>query len=533
MFVSPLPEPGAVLAGKYRIERLLGRGGMGAVYAAEHGALRQRVAVKFLLSEAAGNPEGLQRFINEARAAAQLDSEHITRVMDMGTLENGLPFMVLEYLEGSDLGQLLASHGPLPIADVVDYTLQACEALAQAHAAGIVHRDLKPSNLFLARRPDGSVRVKVLDFGISKVSDHSLTPKSLTSTKAMLGTPFYMSPEQMMRPKQVDARTDVWQLGITLFELLGGAPPFGGETLAELIFAVLNQPLPSLAQARPDVPPGLEQAIARCLERDATRRFSSVAELAAALAPFGTGAHSHLIDRMQRTLASRPAPMSSSPSGPQPAPGEWAARPVTPAPGTPHFTSLPRISGGVPPVSAGAPQAFGGGAPGSGMGTVLETGRSWGNASVPAPSPASSRRGVIVVGALFGLAALVGAGLFARSRWHPVSNTFASASASAAPPPPTAPSPLPSPPPAPPVAPVAAGSTSDTGAVVRLAPPADSVEASGAVDSGAAKGRNRWPRWTPPTPPTPTATPAPQTPTAKPATTPARPDDQLPDNSRQ
>jgi serine/threonine protein kinase len=438
-----LPEPGAILGGKYRIERLLGRGGMGVVFAAQHEILRQRVAVKLLL-EAASSPEGLQRFINEARAAAQLDSEHIARVMDMGTLDNGMPFMVLEYLEGSDLGQLLSSRGPLPVVEVVDYVLQACEALAQAHAAGIIHRDLKPSNLYVARRPDGTTRVKVLDFGISKVSDPTIMPKALTSTSAMLGTPYYMSPEQMVRPKQVDSRTDVWQLGVTIFELLQGSPPFGGDTLGELMFAVLNQPLPFVSQSRADVPPGVDAAIHRCLDRDVIRRFANVAELAMALAPFGSGTYNHLIEKMTRTLAAKP-PFALTPGGGGTlrVQGDWVAS----AQATPQHAGPPLASsqGARPPAGSGSGADR---SPSQGTSAVVETGRSWGQAIGPA-TLASSKVPVVIGASLGAIGVAVAVVLVVLGRGHGpttapsatsavVAPSSALASAPAAPSPPTA-----------------------------------------------------------------------------------------------
>jgi serine/threonine-protein kinase len=303
--------------GKYRVERLLGQGGMGAVFAASHELLGQRVAVKVLLSDVAGSPEGQQRFLNEARAAARLDSEHVARVMDVGMLEGGLPYMVLEYLEGGDLAQALEAHGKLPVAEAVDYLIQTCEALAQAHGAGIVHRDLKPSNLFLARRQDGTSRVKVLDFGISKISEGAQAPKALTQTSSMLGTPHYMSPEQFVAPKSVDLRTDIWQMGIILYELVSGAPPFRGETFGQVMFASMQGPVPSLSDAGPDVPKGLVQVFARCVEREASKRFGSAVELAVALAPFGTGAQSALVERMQRGRASSNAGFVTGTAGPR------------------------------------------------------------------------------------------------------------------------------------------------------------------------------------------------------------------------
>ena len=521
---SSLPEPGMLLGGKYRIERLLGRGGMGAVYAAEHEILKQRVAVKLLLS-AASNPEGLQRFINEARAAAQLDSEHVTRVMDMGALDNGMPFMVLEYLEGGDLGQLLAARGPLPITDVVDYVLQACEALAHAHAAGIIHRDLKPSNLYLARRPDGTTRVKVLDFGISKMSDHSLTPKALTHTSSMLGTPYYMSPEQMVRPKQVDSRTDVWQLGVTIYELLQGSPPFGGDTLGELMYAVLNQPLPSITQTRPDVPPGLEQAIHRCLERDVARRFQNVAELGAAMAPFGSGTQTHLLEKMNRTLAARPPPFGTTPAG-----GGTLKLQMDWTPAPPQ-----------PPVPPGAWHQSSGRAPGAvtgpGGGTApLETGRSWGQASAPEAGPRqASKAPLVIAGALVGVIAIVAGALVAAARWHPGAAPSAAAAVAT---PPSAAALVPTTAAAtgatiPPAAPSTPAAPPEQGVpTVRLSPPVESTQSAPPIPEGGTKPRRGWGTAAPPTPPVGQGQPAVPKIAAGPASAPHSAD-QLPDNSRQ
>ena len=206
-----LPSPGDVLAGKYRIERLIGQGGMGAVFAAEHMLLNQRVAVKLLLGELVTSGEAQARFMNEARAAARIHGEHVARVLDIGQLPTGAPYMVLEYLEGADLAQIRQRRGTLTVPEVADYMLQALDALAQAHAAGIVHRDLKPANLFLAKRHDGTNVVKVLDFGISKnLTPFGSSPQGMTNTRAILGSPEYMSPEQLRTPRSVDARTDIW-----------------------------------------------------------------------------------------------------------------------------------------------------------------------------------------------------------------------------------------------------------------------------------------------------------------------------------
>src|ERR1700722_2251218 len=195
-------EPGEGLAGKYRIERVLGAGGMGGVVAAHHIQLDQRVALKFLVPEALLNPESVARFAREARAAVKIKSEHVARVTDVGQLESGAPYMVMEYLDGSDLSTWLQERGRLPVDQAVDFILQACEALADAHALGIVHRDLKPANLFCIRRSDGQPSIKVLDFGISKVTDASGSASaSVTRTAALMGSPLYMSPEQMLSSK--------------------------------------------------------------------------------------------------------------------------------------------------------------------------------------------------------------------------------------------------------------------------------------------------------------------------------------------
>ncbi len=220
--------PGEVLAGKYRVDRVLGAGGMGVVVAAHHVHLDERVALKFLLPDALRSPEAVARFVREARAAVKIKSEHVARVTDVGHLENGAPYIVMEYLEGVDLSAWLRQNGPMPIPQAVDFVLQACEAIADAHVLGIVHRDLKPSNLFCIRRTDGQSSIKVLDFGISKILNPGTPRPDMTATSALIGSPLYMSPEQMSLSKGVDVRTDIWSLGIILFELITGRTPFEG-----------------------------------------------------------------------------------------------------------------------------------------------------------------------------------------------------------------------------------------------------------------------------------------------------------------
>jgi serine/threonine-protein kinase len=281
---------GDVLAGKYRVERILRQGGMGIVVAAEHLQLRLRVALKLLLPSACAAPEAVNRFLREARAASQIQSEHVVRVTDAGTLESGMPYMVMEFLRGADLLEVIQTQGPILIGDAIDWVLQACEPLAEAHKLGIVHRDLKPSNLFVTRRADGSPLIKVLDFGISKAMglEGALSVNTTAST-AFLGSPAYMSPEQIRSAKHVDERTDIWALGVVLHELLTGRPVYQADTVSALMAMVLTDPPTPVRQIRPDVPAGLEQVILRCLEKDRTRRYASVGELATALSPFRAG----------------------------------------------------------------------------------------------------------------------------------------------------------------------------------------------------------------------------------------------------
>jgi serine/threonine-protein kinase len=313
--------PGDVLAGKYRVERVLGAGGMGVVVQAVHLELEQRVAMKFLLPGALEGPEAVTRFMREARAAVKIKSEHVARVIDVGRLETGAPFIVMEFLDGSDIAAVLR-RGTLAVEEAVDYVLQACEAMAEAHAAGIVHRDLKPSNLFLCRRSDGMPIVKVLDFGISKMNGPELGDAALTQTAQLMGSPFYMSPEQMRSSRAVDHRTDIWSLGVILFELLAGAPPFRGETLTQLISAVLSEQTPSLRALRHDVTPELEHTLYGALEKDVDRRFRHIGEFVQALAPFAPPRSRDVIERVLRlsglegaakNQAGRPHPRSSAP----------------------------------------------------------------------------------------------------------------------------------------------------------------------------------------------------------------------------
>jgi eukaryotic-like serine/threonine-protein kinase len=320
-------DPGTVLAGKFRIERVLGRGGMAVVVEAWHLTLRQRVALKFLTS--VKDSATLERFIREARAVVRLQSDHVVKVYDVATTEDGHPFIVMEALDGKDLGAVLEERSSgLAVADAVDHVLQAIDAIAEAHALGIIHRDLKPSNLFVARRADGEELVKVLDFGISKLEPglEGMKDKALTNTAAVVGSPLYMSPEQIRSAKKVDARTDIWSLGVILYELLMRVPPFEGETVGEVLSNAITATPAPMRTLRPDVPPDLEQAILRCLAKDRNERWSNVSDLAKQLAPHGSRRSHRALARalsivppsdpsLPRALDSNPATTSVSTPG--------------------------------------------------------------------------------------------------------------------------------------------------------------------------------------------------------------------------
>jgi len=332
MLPSMIPvEVGEILAGKYRIDRVIGAGGMGVVVAAEHVQLRQQVAIKFVRPDALGSSEGLERFLREARAVVRLRSEHVARVIDVGALPNGTPYMVMEFLLGSTLGALVNEESPLPIGDVVHYIIQACEALAEAHSLGIVHRDLKPENIFLTHSVSGAPLVKVLDFGVSKMESQGGT-HGLTRTAALVGSPLYMAPEQMRSARAATARSDIWALGVVLYDLLTHALPFDAESMPELCLKVTLEPPYPLRARRPEVPPALEAVIMRCLDKDPARRYANAAELALALAPFAPAEASGAVERVQliATGVQPPAELGQSRDRPPVWPPPYVSRASTP-----------------------------------------------------------------------------------------------------------------------------------------------------------------------------------------------------------
>ena len=314
--VSPVRPPitpadlriGSVVTGKYLIDSILGRGAMGIVAECQHIELCERVALKFLLTTRHVAHDDLgARFLREAQVSAKLRNEHIARVVDVGVWLEAVPYMVMEYLEGHDLRATIRRHGRLPPAVAIDFAIQICEGVAEAHALGIVHRDLKPSNLFVTTRADGSDLVKILDFGISKWSLPDSDLGEGTETGIILGSPKYMSPEQIFASSKVDARADIWSLGAIAYEMFTGRPPYDLPTFAQTCAELLTDRLPpSICALLPEVPPALESAIFRCFERSVEKRTQNVAELAGAILEAAGSPFAGVVRaRIEATLASR------------------------------------------------------------------------------------------------------------------------------------------------------------------------------------------------------------------------------------
>ncbi|HEU4406110.1 MAG TPA: serine/threonine-protein kinase [Polyangiaceae bacterium] len=342
--------PGQVLAGKYVVEHVVGAGAMAIVVSAMHRQLDTRVAIKFLRPEMLGKSDLVSRFRREGRAAAKIRSKHVARVFDVGELEDGTPFMVMEYLEGNDLAQVLEDRGPLPVGETIGYAIQVCEALAGAHALGIVHRDIKPANIFLQSDGDSGC-VKLLDFGISKAVPGApgLGDLSLTQTVSLMGSPLYMSPEQLRETRVADARSDIWSLGVVVYELLTGEVAFNAESITKLTATILEGSPKPICAFRPDVPPELESVIHRCLAKDATLRYQSVIELARDLMPYAPE---------ESRLAAERSPLLRGVSGAS----------VPPGSGAPWSSRVPPPASGPMPLRRGsdAPAALGASPPGGG-----------------------------------------------------------------------------------------------------------------------------------------------------------------------
>jgi eukaryotic-like serine/threonine-protein kinase len=292
---------GEMVAGKYRVESIVGLGGMAAVIAATHIELDQKVAVKILLPERAKEPDAIRRFVTEARAAAKLKSDHAARISDVGTASTPggvvIPYLVMELLEGEDLATYIERRGRLSPSEAVDFVLEACDAVQEAHSLNIVHRDIKPPNLFVSKNRDGESVIKLLDFGISKTVErtapHKSNPsksdvRSITGENEVMGSPAYMSPEQIRAMKDVDHRTDIWSLGVVLYELLTGRDAFQGTSIQDVMGNVVHTEPDRLESIAPDIPRALSAAVHRCLAKDRAQRFQSIAELVDAICPFAS-----------------------------------------------------------------------------------------------------------------------------------------------------------------------------------------------------------------------------------------------------
>ncbi len=278
-------EPGSIVGGRFRITRELGRGATGAVFEGRDGA-GERVAIKVLLPEWRDHEEALERFTREARVLMRLNTPHAGKLLDVGNLDamrGDLPFLVLEYLEGMDLERLLTSQGPVPFRDAFSWAIDACDAIGEAHNLGVIHRDIKPSNLFLANMPSGQSVVKVLDFGVAAAAESSDVSPKVTRADSLIGSPAYMSPEQMLASSEVDARTDVWSMGAALYEIITGQLPFPGQTHLQIFATAMTRPPLPLAAHLKGVPPKVEEVVFRCLEKDPGARYASMRELSSAL----------------------------------------------------------------------------------------------------------------------------------------------------------------------------------------------------------------------------------------------------------
>ena len=416
--------PGDVVDGKYRIERLVGEGGMGQVLAATHLGLGQQVAIKIMLADKAADTDSVERFLREARAVVMLKSSHIARVYDVAKTPDGVPYIVMELLDGKDLVTVLLESGALPYPDAVDVILQACDALAEAHGLGIIHRDLKPENFFLSRRRDGTPHVKLIDFGISKLGIEANSKSGrriVTQENTVLGSPTYMSPEQVRNSKSVDERSDIWSIGVSLYELLTAAEPFGADSIPEIFVNVLTVTPAAPDTIVADIPPELSAIVMRCMAKDPAARFQNVGELANALSRFSTG-----------------KPSSVAPTwGDEKAPDSQSSLVGRLGPQTNPAFKVPGLPAGVAPAEPIASSP----APMSVSATIAET------------RPAKSGRGLAVALSLVAVVLLSagGAAVWWKLR-HAPSVAAASittpppSAAAAAPPPETAPSAEPPPP---------------------------------------------------------------------------------------
>ena len=452
--------PPGLVAGKYRLTTLIGRGGMGSVWEGTHVTLGTQVAVKFIDSEYAESPEARNRFESEARAAAKLRSKHVVEVYDHGVTDDGHPFIVMEYLRGEPLDKRLDRVGRLSAKETGRMLMQVCRALSKAHAAGIVHRDLKPENVFLVwDDEDGADVAKVVDFGIAKFTDNQLANSSATRTGSVLGTPYYMSPEQARGLRSVDYRSDLWSVGVIAYRCLIGVLPFEGEAVGDLLVKLCTAPLPIPSQVAPDVPPGFDAWFAKALSREPAGRFSSAGELAASLAAVCG------LSAVQGSYSTSEIPIPSYAGGPMgnsspaitPGPGQtpYGVMPVTPYPTADRTGPNPAFS-----QSAGNANTLQ-------MATGAPT------TQTPAPSSAKNTGAIIAAAAAAVVVLAIGAAVLVK--------TLGGDSAAATPPPAETVAPLTPPPATPPVAPKVADPTPtiagdpSPSAAPSVAPPAVTV----------------------------------------------------------
>lgn len=410
--MHPALQVGSLLLGKYRVEKVLGQGGMGVVVAARHEQLGELFAIKMMLPEAHTYHDARERFMREARSAARLKSEHVARVHDVGTFENGAPYMIMEHLTGGDLSGVLDRRGPLPVGEAALYVYQACEAVAEAHSQGILHRDLKPSNMFLTRRPNETACVKVIDFGISKDLDPNKVGPALTKTGMIIGTPVYMAPEQMANNKAMDARSDIWSLGIILYELVTGEVPFIADSMTELVSQVLTHHPPPPSRARPFISPQFDAVVMRCLDKRPDYRFASVRDLMLALHPFvdvNAALTQANVAALADTAVAPNSPGSAVPIGPHGLPRLNVTDATTAARPLPFGANLPYIQTVAAPAPARQPM---GSVPGQSAGGAQameprQTAGAWVGTSPTAPDNRGKSRVILGIGA----GALVGVGL--------------------------------------------------------------------------------------------------------------------------
>lgn len=342
---------GDMIADKYRVERVLGRGGMGMVVAVWHQDLHERRAIKLMLPKATQHAEAVERFLREARAATRLKSSHAVKIHDVARLPNGIPYIVLEYLEGMDLDKLLKARGPLSMEEASQYILQACEAIGEAHTLGIVHRDLKPANLFITKGIRGEPFVKVLDFGIAKVArgEDEKFP-SITVAHSTMGTPAYMSPEHVSNSKTVDGRADIWSLGVILFQLTTGALPFAANHHPLLYAKILDnrEVAPPPSRMHSAIPPDFDAVVLRCLDKNIYTRYQTIAELVNALTPFATGTRARMpsLASIRHTVRMSAIPLEQLAQDVQGGSLEQPTAPTVPA--GPHMAAVgPTLQGGI------------------------------------------------------------------------------------------------------------------------------------------------------------------------------------------